>query len=72
MSTPTKDYTYKGRPIDELSRDELLVALQWAYSELVDERRRHREYLDMERMFTDARQHVGRVQRAMALVMGLK
>ena len=72
MSAPTNAYTYKGRPIEGLSRDELLVALQWAYSEIADERRRHREYLDMERMFEDARQHVGRVQRAMALVMGLK
>ena len=55
---PATDLTYKGRPIVDLSRDELMIALTWAYGALEDERRWHREGLETMSMFEDARKTV--------------
>ena len=40
-----KVVTWMGRPVDELSRDELLAAVREAMRELEDERRAHRQTL---------------------------
>ena len=52
--------THKGRPLTELSREELLVACTWAYTALEDERRFHRENQEMEQFFADSRKAIMR------------
>lgn len=48
-----KIYTYKGRPLAELSRDELLTALRWAYDTIAADREFHRVNAEMEREFAE-------------------
>lgn len=46
---------WMGRRVDELSRDELLEVVQQLGRQLEAERESHRSYIDMQRMFAEAR-----------------
>lgn len=48
--------TYRGKPLEELTREELLEAARWAWKEVEHERRMRREIEEMSDLFkkTDA------------------
>jgi hypothetical protein len=52
--------TYLGRPIDALTRDELIIALNHAMIELYAMQKRHDEERQMEKMFLEAEKKFNR------------
>lgn len=58
MGTNEVIYSYKGKPLENLSHEELLIAAKWAIDALNQERKSHRESLDMEKLFEDVRQRL--------------